>query len=222
MKLDSFLVLKPTEERVFSLLQKHSSLSISEISKRLSLSRTSIYNSLESLQDKNIIFKNCFLYSLQDSKLAEYHFNDVDVFKKISNLLNELTELKMGEIVYSIETDAEIKALFGNKNELMKWQKSIADKGVVLKGIASTDALIFLKNKTNPIEQTIFKERSGSARFSSESLPGNCTLVVFRNTTVFMSRSEKYFYRINNAFVSEFIRQIFDKIYLGLEYKKLV
>ena len=222
MKSKAFIVLKPTEERIVTLLQKYNTLSISEMSKKIAIARTSIYNSLSSLCRKDIVVKNNFLYSLKDGELRKLDITKENSSEKIDKLLNELCNLKRGEIIYSIESDAEIRELFNNKSDFMRWQKKLVNRGIVLKGIGSINALNYFKNRINTDDRIIIKKRSGSARFFGESLDGYCSLVVFRETIVFMSKVKKYFYRIDNYFVSQFFRDIINRVYQNQEYKKLV
>lgn len=221
MKSNTFLVLKPTEERILLLLQKEDHLTVSSISKKLKLSRTSIYNSLESLRKKDIVSKADFIYSLKNKELVKYPIDIDTPHKKIEDLLEEIAEQKRGEIIYSIETDAEIKELFKDRNSFEKWQRKITNNEIVLKGVGSVAALDFFKKMTNDNDRKILGRRSGSARFLKEPLSGYCVLVVFKNSIVFMSRVKKYFYRIDDVYISEFMKSIVDQIYMNQEHRRL-
>ncbi|MFA5934349.1 MAG: HTH domain-containing protein [Candidatus Paceibacterota bacterium] len=220
MKVRDFLVLKPTEEKIFNLLQKNRFLSVSEISKKLNIARTSIYNSLNTLNRKKITIKDGFLYSLCDNKYIKCEFKQNDSLSQINNFFEELLNLKKGEVIYSIETDEEIKSLFNDRINFLNWQKKISNKGIILKGIGSLKALHYFKLALSNNENNAIKDRSGSARFLNEPLSGNCTLIVFKESTVFLSRAKKFFYRIDNSFIANFLKVVIDRIYLDSKYEK--
>ncbi len=221
MKKREFLVLKPTEEKIFYLLQKNGCLSVSEISNMLNIARTSIYNSLGTLIEKKIIIKNNFQYSLYNKSYSKHEFKQNNPLIAINDFFNELLNLKKSDIIYSVETDEEIKYLFNSKNNFLNWQKKITEKAIVLKGIGSLSALQYFKQALSNDENDVVRTRSGSARFFNEPLLGNCTLVIVKNSVVFLSRTKKFFFRIDNQYIANFLKEIVDKIYTDLEYKKV-
>ena len=139
------VITTPTEEKVVSFLKfKKKKASISEISEGLKLARTSIYNAIFSLMRKNVIQKEKFEYTLISNSLVKS--DTYDAKKKIEDLLVEMLGLRKGDIIYSIESDEEIEYLLKNEKGLPKWQKAIADRGIVLKGIGSAKALALFRN----------------------------------------------------------------------------
>ncbi len=216
-----YLVLTPTEEKIVWFLgaQKNPS-SISHISREIGLARTSIYNAINSLIKKRLVRKNGFKYNLITKLKSED--GDYNEKNKINALLDELLELKKGEIIYSIESDGEIEYLLNEEGGAVEWQKTIANKGIVLKGIGSTEALKFFKDNKNKELDNEIKRRSGTARFIEDPLSGYCNIVSFRNSVIFFSRKKNYFYRINNEHVAKFVQIIMESFYLKLEYKALV
>lgn len=215
-----YLVLTPTEEKVVRFLKmQKKKASISKISKGVKLARTSIYNASDSLVKKKIIVKERFEYSLSSSNIAKSQ--EYDVKRKIENLLREMLLLKKGEIIYSIESDEEIEYLLKIEAGLPNWQKIVADKGIVLKGIGSSKALSLFRNFQEKESSKEIKRRSGSARFMIEALNGPCTLVSFKNSVIFFSRKNEYFYRIDDSSITHFMQTIIETLYLNLQYKPL-
>ncbi len=219
METKDFLVLKPTEEKVFNLLQKNKQLSVSEISRILNIARTSIYNSLDTLMKKNIIIKDEFFYSLCSNSYSKHDFKQDNPLVAINKFFEELLNLKKGEIIYSIETDEEIKSIFNNRNTFLNWQKKISEKSIILKGVGSLRALHHFRQTLSNKENEVIKTRSGSARFFNQPLLGSCTIVTFKDSVVFLSRSKRFFYRIDNQYIAFFLKDIIGRIYTGLEYK---
>lgn len=219
MKKRDLLILKPTEERIFELLQKNKQLSVSEISRILNIARTSIYNSIGTLIKKNIIIKDDFFYSLCSNSYSKHDFKQDNPLVAINKFFEELLNLKKGEIIYSIETDEEIKSLFNNRNNFLNWQKKISEKAIILKGVGSLNALQYFKQTLSNNENEVIKTRSGSARFFDEPLLGSCTLVMVKDSVVFLSRAKKFFYRIDNQYIACFLKEIIDRIYTELEYR---
>lgn len=128
----------------------------------------------------------------------------------IAKLLKKLTELKKNEIIYSIESDKEIENLFTSKKDLITWQKAIVKKGIILKGIGSIQALNFFKKNIDQDLKTILSQRAGSSRFVETKIYGYCTMIIYRNNTVFFSRNKKFFHEINNEFISSLLRNLLD------------
>ncbi|AKM78225.1 MAG: hypothetical protein UX49_C0001G0006 [Candidatus Wolfebacteria bacterium GW2011_GWC2_46_275] len=219
----SYLVLTPTEERVVThLTSQKLGASISQISHAIHLARTSIYNALDSLIDKRIVIRKGFDYTLASEQLKPSEAQGADARKQIASLLREMLQLKRGEILYSIESDAEIKELLETEGGLLEWQKTLADKGIVLKGIGSSKALTLFRSSIDKRLQGEIKRRSGSARFTIDAIPGSCMLVSFRDSIVYFSRKHNYFYRIDNADAALFAQSIIESLYLRLHYHKLI
>lgn len=217
---NEYFVLTPTEEKVVRFLEmQKGKVSISEISKSVHLARTSIYNAANSLIKKRILEKERFEYFLVSNNLTQSE--KYDTKRKIDNLLKEMLGLRKGEIIYSIESDEEIEYLLEIEKGLPEWQKTIADRGIILKGIGSTKALSLFRNMLNENLGSQIKRRSGSARFMAETLSGPCILVSFYNSVVFFSRKNKYFYRIDDANIARFIQAIIETLYCNLQYKPL-
>lgn len=219
-EITPYLVFSKTQAKIVSYLnEKDGGSSISEISKNIKLARTSIYSSIEELVKNSVLVKEKYIYSLVghfklDKKL------DFDV--QIRSLMKEILSLKKGEIVYSIESKEEIRELFQDKKWLQKWQETVAQKEIVLKGIGDISSLEeFLTNLDESIKTKIEK-RSGSARFSKENIKGPCVLVSYLETTVFYSRKKKFFYRIDNKYIAIFIQSILESYYNQSEYIKII
>lgn len=136
--------------------------------------------------------------------------------------MEELLTLKKGEIIYSIESDEEIRELLGNREELMRWQKTIAKKKIVLKGIGTNNALRTLRAMASTELMKHISKRSGAARFTDENIKGICVLVSFRDSVVFFSRKRSFFYRIDDSEVSKFVQSVIDLLYGYLEYRQIV
>ena len=217
-----YLVLTPTEGLVVRALRKDGdTLSISAISKSIKLARTSIYNATHLLIQKHLVRKNGFKYSLREH-LGEKTFKDPFPSDKIRLLMKELLLLKKDEIIYSVESDEEIRALFNNSKELLAWQKTVVKRGIVLKGIGTKNALKIFQSMASEELMKRVGERSGAARFTSEHIPAACTLVSFRSSVVFFSRKQNFFYRIDNPEVSKFVQSVIDLLYNHLEYRQIV
>lgn len=217
-----YLVLTPTEEKIVQFLKARKNGSIiSQISREINLARTSIYNSINSLIEKNLVNKSGFRYSLliTELKFIGKNCNEKD---KINALLKELLELNSGEIIYSIESDEEIRYLLNKHAGLVEWQKAVVKKGIVLKGIGSMEALRFFKNNKNKELDSEIRHRSGAARFIEGYIPSSCVVISFRSSVIFFSREKSYFYRINNKYIAKFIQNIIETLYLKLKYKSLV
>ncbi len=216
-----YFVLTPTEDSVVrSLTKSKSGLSVSAISKSVKLARTSIYLALNSLVKKHLVRKNGFVYSLRE-QLSEKTFKDTSPSDQIRLLMTELLMLKRGEIIYSIESDEEIKALFNTPKELLAWQKTIAKRKIVLKGIGTKNAIRILRTMASTELMKHMQKRSGAARFTSENIKSACTLVSFRDSTVFFSRKQNFFYRIDDSEVSKFVQSVIDLLYGHLEYQQI-
>lgn len=218
-----YLVLNPTEEKVVKALSsKPVGLSISELSRKTNLARTSMYHAVYSLLQKNLVRKHRFKYTLAANLTQINTPRESTPREQIKKLMQELLGLKRGEIVYSIESEEEIRELFSSKKELVSWQKEIAKKGVVLKGIGTIHALNTFRTMLDSALKSEIKKRSGAARFTKESLGGPCTLVSFRNSVIFFSRTKNFFFRINNQSTAMFTQRIIDILYNLLEYHPIV
>lgn len=219
--LKEYLVLTQTENLVIETLTKQpDGLSISEISVEVNLARTSIYSAIDSLLQKHLVIKNDFIYALQ-GQLQRKTLWDIPASEQIQKLMEELLELKKGEIIYSVESDEEIKELFKTPKELMIWQKAIAKKKIVLKGVGAKNAVHILRTMASAELLEHIGKRSGAARITSEEIRAACTLVSFRGSVVFFSRKRGFFYRIDNAEVAKFTQSIIDLLYNHLEYQKI-
>lgn len=217
-----YIVLTPAEERVVRCLAlQKNGLSVSSVSRKLHLARTSIYNAVRSLAKKRLIAKNEFLYTLVSGTPILHERTRENPKKRTKELLAEILELQTGEVLYSVESDEEIKELFRSEKELLNWQKIIAAKGIVLKGIGSSDTLKFVRSLDDEMKREM-KKRSGAARFTEDSIKGACVLVSFRNSVVFFSRVKNYFYRIDDAFVASFVQGLIDSFYETLRYQPIV
>jgi predicted transcriptional regulator len=221
--IKEFLILDKTEGFIVDTLsQKGEGLSVTKISESIKLARTSIYNSLEKLIGNKIIEKRGFLYSLIDDKMKKYEPALTDPIKAIADCMNEITLLKKGDVIYSIESDNEISELFKNRKDFLNWQRKVVKRGIIFKGVGSNQALDSFRLKLDDGLVKIINERSGSSRFTDSPLHGHCTIVVFENSVVFFSRVKKYFYRIDDEYVSGFIKTIvgvFDDV---LKFERIV
>lgn len=224
IKFKDYIVLTSTEERILQcLISKKSGRSISEISNVIKLSRTSIYNGMGKLIKKNLVSKKGFSYFLINKKWSLYDSEKNIPRAKIKDVMSEMLRLKKNEIIYSIEPNEEIKELFSSsKKELLIWQKTVAQKGIILKGIGTKKALTLLRPMLNRGLTEVIKKRSGSARFMNEDIKGSCTLVSFRNSVIFFSRSKDFFYRIDDPNVSIFVQGIIDSLYNFLQHYPIV
>lgn len=219
----TYLILTPTEERVVRFLasQKHGA-SVSGISQALNLARTSIYRAVDSLAQKKTITREGFIYALINKRWRLYNPEDAEAKRQINKLLQEILCLRRGEILYSIESEEEIKELFEKKAGLLAWQRAVAEKGIVLKGIGTKRALSVIQSLSNQAIKETLKKRSGSARFTETHFAGSCTLVSFRNSVIFFSRTKNFFYRIDDAHVAKFTQSIVDLLYNFLEYHPII
>lgn len=217
-----YFVLTPTEDIVVRILDNHKDgLSISAISTKVRLARTSIYNAIRSLSQKHLVTKDGFTYSLHE-QLHKKSLRTISAPDQIHALMEELLRLKKGEIIHSIESDEEIRELFKSPREMLLWQKKIAKRKIVLKGIGTKSALRILKKLASDEFMKHIARRSGAARFTDEHIKASCTLVSFRDSVVFFSRRRKLFYRIDNSEISKFVQSIIDLLYNTLEYQKIV
>ncbi|MEI8339523.1 MAG: hypothetical protein WCF94_02565 [bacterium] len=222
--LTQYIVLTPTEEKIFNcLILKKSGVTISKISREIGLARTSIYLGVSSLVKKKIISKvDKFKYGISDLSLSRYQSTVVDPQDKINSLLDELTKLGKGDVVYSIESDEEIKELFYNKKGLIEWQKKIAKNGVVLKGVGSNFALNIARSKFDDSLKQEIKNRGGSSRFVEGKLPGSGVLISFKSSVIIFSRVEKTFYRIDNRNLALFFQNVIGIFYESCKYHQLI
>jgi len=218
-----YLVLTPAENRVLQYLisQKHG-VSISDISQNMNIARTSIYNTIDKLRKKNLVAKNGFLYTITNKKWKSYDQKESTPTVQIKKLMDEMLTLKKGEIIYSIESDEEIRELSNLKKELLYWQRGVVKKGIVLKGIGTKKSLGAFQEILNKELSEEIKKRSGSARFTDDTIKGPCVLVSFKNTVVFFSRSKNFFYRIDNPNVARFMQGVIDSLYSHYQYKNIV
>jgi len=221
-KRQKYIVLTPTEDLIVQTLgESKNALSISAISKHIKLARTSIYNATRSLVKKHLVQKKGFIYSLHE-QLSEKLLENISPSEQINLLMKELLELKKGEIIYSIESDEEIRALFKTPKELMHWQKTVAERGIVLKGIGTKNAARILRTMASKELMKHIQKRSGAARFTGEHIKAACTLVSFKDSVVFFSRKQSFFYRIDDSEVSKFVQSVIDLLYGHLEYQQIV
>lgn len=218
----SYVVLTPTEERIVRFLtEQQKEASITDLSRGVSLARTSIYNATRSLIKKQLLKKDGFTYRLRVT-LEPSENQKSEVSEQIQAALEEILHLSRGEIVYSIESDEEISELLTSESGLPNWQKQIADRKIVLKGVGSTQALSMLRSGFDDKLKENIRRRSGSARFLRDELKGPGVLLTFKHSVIFFSRKRKYFYRIDDAFVARFIQNIIDILYLSLEHQPVV
>ncbi len=220
--MKDYFVLTPTEDLVVKTLGMHADgLSVSTISEKVRLARTSIYSALSSLSRKQLVSRKGFVYSLA-SQLREKTLETTSASEQIRAFMDELLELKKGEVIYSIESDEEIKELFKTPKELMHWQKTIAKKKIVLKGIGTKNAVRILQTMASTELLKQLGKRSGAARVTSDAIRATCTLVSFRDSVVFFSRKRDFFYRIDDTEVAKFVQSIIDLLYNHLEYQRIV
>lgn len=217
-----YLVLGPTEALVVQALRKNKDgLSVSEISRSIRLARTSIYKVTAPLIKRAIIKKEKFRYILCN-QLHEKSFKNNSPPDQIHSLLQELLRLEKGEIIYSIESNEEIRELFKAPEELLDWQKTIAERGIVLKGIGTENSLDIFRTLANAELTEWVKKRSGSARFTHQNIGAACTLVSFRNSVIFFSRKKGLFYRIDNSEVAKFVQSTTDLLFSHLEHHQIL
>lgn len=219
----NYLVLTSTEDRVLRFLtsQQHGA-SISNISQAISLARTSIYNSVRSLIKKNLVIKEGYAYMTTSDKWQPYVDNIKTPKEHIKALTREMLGLKQGEIIYSIESDEEIRELFKSRKELLFWQNAVAEKGIVLKGVGTKKALSFFQSMLDSSLHKAIMKRSGSPRLTGDTIQGPCVLVSFQTSVIFFSRSKNFFYRIDNAYVAHFSQSVIDLLYNALEHQPIV
>ena len=221
--IHNYLILTPTEERTLRFLgsQKHGA-SISEISRAINLARTSIYSAVNLLVKKKVLVRKGFAYELVDKQWQSYEQKITGPKKQIETLMHEMLQLKEGEIIYSIESDEEIKELFKSRTDFLSWQKVVAEKGIVIKGIGTKNALAFFRSMLDDNLSKTIKKRSGSSRLTDDAIAGPCTLVSFKNSTIFFSRGKNFFYRIDDSNVARFSQSIIDLLYNTMEYQPIV
>lgn len=218
-----YIVLAPTEEKIITLLSyKEEGLSISELSKNTKLARTSIYNSINSLIKKKLVIKKEFIYKLIDLNLTKIKSEKADPQKQIMNLMAEILKLNHGDTVHSIESEEEIKKIFESKKEFLEWQKIAVKKEIIFKGIGTKQSLKIFQSMIEGNLKEEIKKRSGSARFTNNEIKGPCTLISFKNTVVFFSRTKNFYHRVDDHTVAKFTQSIIDILYGDLEYQPLV
>lgn len=218
-----YLVLSPTEERVVHCLQTLPiGASVSAIGTEIDLARTSIYAALRTLMHKKLVSRTGFCYRLVDRNLVQHASEQVKPTEQIRAIMGEILHLKRGAIVYSIESDEEIAVLFASRTELLDWQKKVARRGVVFKGIGSKQALATMRTLMDANLAHAIRSRSGSARITGESLKGPCTLISFDSSVIFFSRTNELFYRINDATVARFTQGVMEVLYELLEYHPII
>lgn len=219
----SYLILTPTEGRIVELLsQELGGLSVSVLAERLKLARTSVYSALDKLIIKRLVTRKWFVYTLTDSGLQSRPMRSNNPQMSIEMFTKELLGSKKGEVIYSVESEEELKELFKSRKEFLDWQRAAIKKGIVLKGIGTARALDTFRALLDEQIKGIIKKRSGAARFTEQNLRGACSLIVFRDSVVFMSRSKNLFYRIVDHEVAIFTQDILELLYGFLEYKPLV
>lgn len=224
IRSSKYLVLSPTEAKVVHFLTyQRDGVSISHIAQGVKLARTSIYAAIHSLAQQRIVARDKFNYTLIDKRLHRHKVKDAaDPATQIKALLEEILLLKRGEIIYSIKSDEEIEYLLRKESGLPKWQREVADKGIVLKGIGSTSALrLFRSIADEPLKKEL-RRRSGSARFATEMIGGACMLASFRDSIVFFSRKKNFFYRIDNEEVARFTQKVIDLLYQTLRHHPIL
>lgn len=222
-RFQEYIVLTPTEEKVLRyVVAQEQGVSISQISRGVDLARTSIYSAVALLEKKKVIVKKGFTYLPLQRNLRPRKESGATAKKQIEDLLQETLTLKRGEVLFSIESDEEIKELLDSEGGLPAWQKAAADKGIVLKSIGSIQALAYFRTAIDEKLGAEIKRRSGAARFMTDVIPGSCTLVSFRDSVVFFSRKNDLFYRIDNADVAHFTQSIIEFLYMRLQYHKLI
>ncbi len=218
----TYIVFSKTQEKIVNFLYlKKDGASISEIAKGIKLARTSVYNSLEDLIKRKLISSSGFNYMLTNNLISKKVF-DLNFDHQINLLMKEMLSLKKGEIIYSIESQEEIEELFTDKKWLKEWQRSIVEKGIVLKGISDKKALQVFRDKLDENLKHDLRKRGGSARFTDENIKGPCALVSFRDSVIYYSRNKEIFYRIDNKYVASFTQSILDSYYNNLNYEKIV
>lgn len=223
LQAHNYLVLTPTEERLLRFLtSQKQGASITQTAKAIGLARTSIYNAARSLVARKFVVKDGFAYVLTSAKWKPYVENAKDPKEQIKAFMHEMLLLKRGEILYSIESDEEIQELVRSKKEFLNWQKAATEKGVVLKGIGTKNALSFFQSMLDDNLTQVIKRRSGSPRLTGGTIQGPCVFVSFRNSIVFFSRRKNFFYRIDDAHVARFSQSIIDLLYNALEYQPIV
>lgn len=222
-ELNSYLVLSPTEAKALRFVgARKLGATVSDISRDVKLARTSIYNAVRSLEAKQLLKREGFRYHVLNSLTTYQEQCTQGVPKRIDDVLSEILKLKKGEVVYSIESDDEISALLECDAGLPDWQKAVADKGIVLKGIGSTEALSLFQARIGDAARHEIEKRSGAARFTDDMLEGSGVLLTFEKTLVVFSRHRDYFYRIDDSDVAQFIQSIVELLYSLLEYHPIV
>lgn len=220
--LKQYIPLGDTEAAVVNILLKVNGASISCLSEKIGLARTSIYNAVRKLTNKGMVAKKDFLYFLSDRNIEKHTTQKQTPLSDIDNLMKEISNLRGGEIVYSVESDEEIRELFTHKNDLLQWQKKVARNRIVLKGIGSMVGLQYFQSMIDREMVKEIKQRSGSGRFSETPISGYCTIISFRQSVIFLSRKKQYYYRVDNEHVAAVVQKIIDLLYGYLEFKTLM
>ncbi len=204
-----------TERAIVMSLGRNVQMTVSDLSKKIKIARTSVYSGLKKLMSKDLVIKKGSVYFLNKNAFPMQNEQVVvSTSMQIENLMKELLHLKAREVIYSIESDDDLALLIQDRRWFTKWQKEIARRGIVLKGIGSDVGLRLFKNLLNSNEKTILQKRSGSARFVPFEITNKPNFIVFRDSVVFFSRRLNIFERIDNQNIADLCKTILDFVFV--------
>lgn len=139
-------LLSNNEQKLLRLLER-GSLSVSGIAKRIKIPRTTLYTSINSLLQRNLISsqrisKENILHINFKSPIAEDH--SVEIFRGANSIINQMALLltdKRYHKVKNIETIEAIKKAFDGKTvqEIIAINKQITSVGQIIESVLEED-----------------------------------------------------------------------------------
>lgn len=246
------LGLSDKEISIYTSLLRYGKLNVSELAKKTRIKRTGLYYVLPNLLDKGLIKKTIkgkrLYYSISDPNdfIEKLHTNTSNLKKELSEFkiekdtsvecevligkqqmsraINSILKLKKGDIVYSIEGSPYFHAMIGSYIGTAKhWQRICTEKGIVLKGVGTKDALKILMENTPKNLLKYMTNRSVSPRiFEDSELPNfNISLIAYANVTIIFLLQNDTAISIKNKTVSDSFKSLIDFIYLRGQHVNL-
>ena len=144
--MSGFVKMNSTDKRLLSLLRMNARQSISELARRLDVSRSTVQSRLKRLEEKGIITG----YTVQlgrdyEKTLISAHVLIKAAQKLIGNVYVSLTKMPEISALHSISGDYDLVAVItaGSTEEL----STVLDEVVNLSGIERTNSFVVLDTK---------------------------------------------------------------------------